>query len=113
MKAIPVIFAVIFVTCFAVGGQRMNQKANRNSGVEQELKSLESQWQEALTRRDVTMLDRLIAEDYVLTTVSGEVVNKATVLEEVKSTNATAEIHNTDVAVRVYGNVALVTCKGE
>ncbi len=55
------------------------------------------------------MLDRLMAEDYLLTTVSGEVVNKARVLEEVKSANATAEVRNTDVAVRVYGDVAVVT----
>jgi ketosteroid isomerase-like protein len=108
MKAILVIFAVVFVSCCAVG-QTMNQKANRNSGVEQELRSLESQWQEALTRRDVAMLDRLMADDYVLTTVSGEVVNKARVLAEVKSVNATADVRNTEVAVRVYGDVAIVT----
>ena len=108
MKAILVIFAVIFAACCAVG-QTMNQKANRNSGVEQELRSLENQWQEALTRRDVGMLDRLMADDYVLTTVGGEVVNKARVLAEVKSANATADVRNTEVAVRVYGDVAIVT----
>ena len=50
-----------------------------------------------------------MADDYVLTTVSGEVVNKARVLAEVKSANATADVRNTEVAVRVYGNVAIVT----
>jgi len=83
--------------------------ANRNRGVEQELRKLESHWQEALTQRDVAMLDRLMADDYVLTTVSGEVVNKARVLAEVKSANATADVRNTEVAVRVYGDVAIVT----
>jgi uncharacterized protein (TIGR02246 family) len=87
----------------------MNQNPNQTSDVEQELRRLETQWQEALTQRDMAMLDRLMADDYVLTTVSGEVVNKARVLKEVKSTNATAEVHNTDVAVRVYGEVAIVT----
>jgi len=87
----------------------MNTQANRNRGVEQELRKLESHWQEALTQRDVAMLDRLMADDYVLTTVSGEVVNKARVLAEVKSANATADVRNTEVAVRVYGDVAIVT----
>ena len=50
-----------------------------------------------------------MADEYLLTTVSGEVVNKARVLAEVKSANATAEVHNTDVAVRVYRDVAVVT----
>jgi ketosteroid isomerase-like protein len=108
MKAILVIFALIFSACSVVG-QAMNQKAKRNSGVEQELRSLESQWQEALTRRDVAVLDRLMADDYVLTTVSGEVVNKARVLTEVKLANATADVRNTEVAVHVYGEVAIVT----
>ncbi|PYS60844.1 MAG: hypothetical protein DMF74_17665 [Acidobacteria bacterium] len=87
----------------------MNQEANQNSGVEQELRRLENQWQEALSRPDLAILDRLMADDYVLTTVSGEVVNKARVLAEVKSANATAEVRNTEVAVRVYGDVAIVT----
>jgi len=108
MKVIPVIFAVILMACCTVG-QTMNTQANRNRGVEQELRKLESHWQEALTQRDVAMLDRLMADDYVLTTVSGEVVNKARVLAEVKSANATADVRNTEVAVRVYGDVAIVT----
>src|SRR5437867_12728951 len=87
----------------------MNQEANQNSGVEQELRRLENQWQEALSRPDLAILDRLMADDYVLTTVSGEVVNKARVLAEVKSANATADVRNTEVAVRVYGDVAIVT----
>ena len=105
---ILIIVALICTASF-VEGQTMNQKANRDSTVGQELRNLERRWQEALTQRDVTMLDRLMAEDYVLTTVSGEVVNKLRVLEEVKSSNATAEVRNTDVAVRVYGDVAIVT----
>ena len=108
MKAILVIFAVTFPACCAVG-QTMNQEANRNTVIEQELRGLENQWQEALTRRDVAMLDRLMADDYVLTTVGGEVVNKARVLAEVKSANATADVRNTEVAVRVYRSVAVVT----
>jgi ketosteroid isomerase-like protein len=87
----------------------MNQEPNRNSGAEQELRKLESQWQEALTQRDVAMLDQLMADDYMLTTVSGEVVNKARVLAEIKSANATANVRNTDVAVRIYEDVAVVT----
>ena len=40
---------------------------------------------------------------------SGEVVNKARVLAEIRSASATAEVRNTDVAVRVYGAAAVVT----
>src|SRR2546427_11986824 len=87
----------------------MNQEANQNSGVEQELRRLENQWQEALSRPDLAILDRLMADDYILTTVGGEVVNKARVLAEVKSANATADVRNTEVAVRVYRSVAVVT----
>lgn len=108
MKMILVISALIFAACFTVA-QTINKKADRNTGVEQELRELEARWQEALTRRDVAMLDRLMAEDYVLTTISGQVVNKTRVLAEVKSSNATAEVRNTDVVVRVYGDAAVVT----
>ena len=73
------------------------------------MKNLERQWEEALTRRDVAALDRLMADDYVLTTVRGEVVNKARVLEEIKSANVTAKVRNTDTAVRLFGDTAVVT----
>jgi ketosteroid isomerase-like protein len=108
MRGILVIFGLICAASFAAG-QTMNQKANRDRGVEQELRKLETHWQEALTQRDVTMLDQLMADDYVLTKVSGEVVNKARVLAEVKSANVAADVHNTEVAVRVYRDVAIVT----
>jgi ketosteroid isomerase-like protein len=108
MRGILVIFGLICAASFAAG-QTMNQKANRDRGVEQELRKLETHWQEALTQRDVTMLDQLMADDYVLTTVSGEVVNKARVLAEVKSANVAADVHNTEVVVRVYRDVAIVT----
>jgi ketosteroid isomerase-like protein len=107
MKTILVIFVLISQASFVVG-QTMNKEPDRNS-IEQELRKLESQWQEALTHRDVTMLDRLMADDYTLITVSGEVVNKARVLAEVKSANANADVRNTDVAVHLYNDVAIVT----
>ncbi|MCA1566047.1 MAG: nuclear transport factor 2 family protein [Acidobacteria bacterium] len=106
MKTILVISTLVFATHLAVG-QTMSKKTD--SKVEQELKNLERQWEEALTRRDGTALDRLMAEDYVLTTVRGEVVNKARVLEEIKSANVTAKVQNTDTAVRLYGDAAVVT----
>src|ERR1043165_10133798 len=87
----------------------MDQQRNRRNGVEQELRKLETRWQEALTHLDSAMLDRLIEDDYTLTTVTGEIVNKARVLAEIKSINATADVRNTEVAVRVYGEVAVVT----
>jgi len=108
MKTVLVIFALIFGVSFTVG-QTMSKKTSGNGHVEQELRNLEREWEEALTRRDVAMLDRLMAEDYVLTTVRGEVVNKVRVLEEVKSAKVTAKVQNTDTAVRVYGNSAVVT----
>jgi hypothetical protein len=63
----------------------MIKKADRNNDAERELRKLESQWHEALTQRDVTKLDRLMADDYVLSSVSGEVVDKGRVLQDVKS----------------------------
>jgi ketosteroid isomerase-like protein len=108
MKIILVIFALLCVASF-VAGQPMNQERNRPNGGEQELRKLESQWQDALMHRDAAMLDRLMDDEYTLITVSGEVVNKAKVLAEIKSINATADVRNTEVNVRIYGEVAIVT----
>lgn len=87
----------------------MGKKATPGSLVEQEVREMERQLGEALTRLDIAVLDGLLADDYVFTTSAGEVITKAQAMVDLQSPNLRVELFNhDDIQVRVYGNAAVV-----
>ncbi len=78
--------------------------------VEQQLKKLEMQWADAEVKKDVTVLDRLLADDLTLTDPEGEVVTKAQAVGDLKSgEDVVSSYAYNDIKVRVYGDAAVVT----
>ena len=63
----------------------------------------------AKTRRDIGALDRLLADEYILTNPAGFVANKGEYLDGAKADTASYEsVANYDMVVSVYGNAAVV-----
>ncbi|MGA2363064.1 MAG: nuclear transport factor 2 family protein [Candidatus Aminicenantales bacterium] len=82
----------------------------KSGGAEQEIIKLEQQWGDALVKRDVVFLDRILAEDYMFTSPEGEVLTKAQMLAMLKSgEDVVSSAVNHDLKVRVYGDAAVVT----
>jgi ketosteroid isomerase-like protein len=78
--------------------------------VEQELKKLEMQWDEAGVKKDVAVYDRLLADDFMLTRPNGNLVTKAQFTAELKSgEDIVFSSTLSDMMVRVYGDTAVVT----
>ena len=78
--------------------------------VEQELKKLEMQWDEAGVKKDVAVYDRLLADDFMLTGPNGNLVTKAQFTAELKSgEDIVFSSTLSDMKVRVYGDTAVVT----
>lgn len=77
---------------------------------EQELLKANREYDQALVRGDVGVLDRLYSDEFVYTTPDGEVRNKAEQLAFTRSGNLRLESGQSDeVRVRVYGNTAVMT----
>ncbi len=77
--------------------------------VEQSIKSLTEQLNQAALKGDVATFDKLLADDYITINVVGVPNTKADVLENFKSGKVKWEaIEVTDMKVRVYGDTALV-----
>jgi ketosteroid isomerase-like protein len=65
---------------------------------------------EAQVKRDMATLDRLLADDFILTRANGVVANKAQNLADVQSGERSfTSYKNDDVRVRLYGDAAVVT----
>ncbi len=81
------------------------------SDVAPKLKALEQSWEGSYLTHDATIIDKLVAEDFVGTSSSGKLGNKATMLSEAKKdTNVYKTAESTDMIVHSFGsNVAVVT----
>jgi ketosteroid isomerase-like protein len=75
-----------------------------------DLLALDASWNELRLKSDVEALDRLLAEDWLLTHSDGRVQDKAEYLGELRTRSRTnQEIVNEDVRLRDYGQTAVVT----
>ena len=77
---------------------------------EQALLTLETAWSQAVVNREVAILDRFYAEEYIFTNEDGVASNKAKEIADI--TSGTFRLNSfrfSDLKVRLYGDVALVT----
>jgi ketosteroid isomerase-like protein len=100
---------VPFLAVGQAGGNKQERKSKDGQAV---LKQLDN-WIEALKQNDMTALNRIIAEDFMLLEVNGNFLNREQDLEPVKSGDLKFQSLTTeDVKVFVYGETAIVTGKG-
>ena len=77
---------------------------------EDEVKQIEIEWGYAFERRDIATLDRLMADDYILTDPLGNVRNKRESLAAITMKDVHFESTKSDnVNVRINGDTAVVT----
>ena len=74
------------------------------------METLDIEYQAAVKQNNVAMMDRILADDFVLVTGLGKTYTKADLLEEARSKRAVYE-HQEDSGrkVRVWGDTAVVT----
>lgn len=82
--------------------------------VRHEIDQLEQSWKDAVIKRDLRVMDNLLADDYIGITSSGTLQSKQETLDNLKSgTTSFHSIEFSDRKVRFYGKTALVTSRAE
>ncbi|MBI4471215.1 MAG: nuclear transport factor 2 family protein [Acidobacteria bacterium] len=80
------------------------------SAVEQMLIQMEKDAVQAWLKKDVAVLDRLLADDFVLMDYTGKTSTKADILRDVKSGSTAAQsVELGPMKVRVFGQAAVVS----
>jgi len=111
------ILLVAFLT-IAAGTLAVSLAKNSNSAapgqaggsVQDEIKKLEQERNQAIVRNDAAALDRMSSADYTVIDRWGNLVSKAQMMEGFKSGATKFESRElSDLNVRVYGNTAVVT----
>lgn len=81
------------------------------SDIASKLKALEEHWEGSFVTHDISVIEQLVAEDFVGTSSSGKLGNKSTMISEArKDKNVYTSAVSGDMTVRSFGpNVAVVT----
>jgi ketosteroid isomerase-like protein len=109
MKGIlAVLVLVLAVSCQAFAQAKPAAPA-KSASVEQELIKLENDWNNAMVKRDVAALSRILADDWTIIDPDGTITTKTEFLADFKSgvdayTSAVAD----EMKARVYGDAAVV-----
>ena len=105
MKTILCLLCLLIFAPAVAEGQVTNDK--RPLSLEEHLKGLVRQWDEAIVKRDTATLDRLLASEFKF--VGGW--NKAEYLDSIKTqaADAVTSAVSTDLEVLFYGSTAVVT----
>jgi ketosteroid isomerase-like protein len=74
--------------------------------------ALDTQYQAAVEKNDVAVMDRILADDFVLVTGSGKIYTKRDLLDEARSGRIQYERQDdSSQTVRVWGDTAVITAK--
>ena len=84
--------------------------ADNNSKTTQEVIEFRNRYIEAEENRDMTYLDKILADDFFALNPQGQLLDKAQQLANLKRPDRTLKVLNPrETKVRFYGNVAILT----
>lgn len=93
---------------------RMQERqSGQASRFEQEVRQLERAWLDAYEQLNVEAMQRIVADDFMITFPDGSMQSKAQIVESLKRARAAArpmpKFHTEDVRARVYGETVILT----
>ena len=106
IAAAAMLAALLFCLPAAAAQHQHHPKRQAHSQIE----SLEHQWQVAMLADDVTTMDKLLSDDYLGITVTGELLTKAQQLERMRTRNISlSQLTISDIKIKLIGSIAIVT----
>jgi ketosteroid isomerase-like protein len=115
MKRASLIILLVLVTASVAVPQTKGKRSSRNrqnkpsvANIEQSLKDLELQWNEAFKNRDRDALDRILDDQFIFTGDDGQGWNKTQYIDSVMQAIKVESYKLDDLTVRVYGDAGVV-----
>jgi ketosteroid isomerase-like protein len=94
--------------------QAKDPQHNRKHDDRRQVLELEDVWRDAQLNGDAAAMDKLLSDDYVGITMSGQVVTKIQQLQRIRSRQfQLTKIELSDVKVKLISNTAIVTSQAE
>jgi len=100
----------LFIAVFAVSAWAKGPHPKRHDDYKHQVEKLEQEWRTAQLTGDVDTMDKLLSDDYVGITMTGQVVTKLQQLDRMRNrTLILTKIILDDVKVKLLGTTAIVT----
>lgn len=114
MKHIPTAVIMAALMCSIAVGQTQDKNSAVMGKTEQQVMALNRAWADAITKGDAAALDRLFADDMIVTSGSGEIRTKAGEIKDAAGAPDpdfvwTHPFTTEDVRVKIYKDAAVVT----
>jgi ketosteroid isomerase-like protein len=108
------LLAFLAATAFSLSAQGNGPHPKRNDQWKHQVEKLEGVWRTAQLNADVDAMDKLLSDDYVGITMSGQVVTKIQQLDRMRNrTLVLTKMALDDVKVKLIGTTAIVTSRAE
>ena len=113
MRRFLIASTLLLMASVSAQGQAGAAGPRGDDSLEQQLIRVKRDWGGADVRRDIALLERILAPDYTVTDDSGHTTGRDEVMADFKAAAVTYEAASyDDVKVRVYGAVAIVAGRG-
>jgi len=106
-----IVIAMALMVSALASGQTNGEKPDVNAKTDQELMQMERDWSAAYLSHDVSVVDRILADDYIGTDGRGVMTSKAQEMEDARSVDTNRKVLSEnidDMKVRIYGDTAIV-----
>lgn len=109
------LMAVVLLACFVgCAYAQQEQKHPKKHDVRKQVEALEEKWRMAQLAGDIATMDRMLADDFIGISMSGQVNTKAQQLDRVRSHQVVlSKIRLNDMKVKLVDSVAIVTSQAE
>jgi ketosteroid isomerase-like protein len=106
--------ALLAVATIALPIRAAGPHPKRHDQYKHQVEQLEEAWRTAQINGDVDAMDKMLSDDYVGITMTGQVVTKMQQLERMRKRSLVlTKIDFEDVKVKLIGPTAIVTCLSE
>ena len=111
--SIVLLAAVLAIPLPVLYAQKVQHHEHKHLEREQ-IVALERQWQEAALADDVATMDKLLSDDYLGITASGEVLTKAQQLDHMRDKKLVlTQLKTSELKIKLIGHIAIVTSLAE
>ena len=114
MRHFPIVVLTAVLLCSTALSRTQDKSSGRMSKAEQQVAALNRAWADAITKGDAATLERLFADDLIVTSGSGEIRDKAGEIKDAAGApdpdfSWTRPFTTEDVRVKIYQDAAVVT----
>ena len=111
MRVAPLLFATLLgVPATLVPAQAPHPRHQRKHLEREQIVELEKEWQTAALADDVATMDKLLSDDYLGITSTGEVLTKAQQLDHMRNRELVlTKLDISELKIKLIGNIAIVT----